>query len=128
MVMVIHENNFYAGFEGEPELVFSQVANGCNKILRIWEGHFDTIIQHVSVSTDGNWKGLAYYYHLCLGCWGDDQEDWQIPNMAEALVQLQEIKIHQEDNDAQTAIICDALVEFLKEAYDEKISVSITRF
>jgi hypothetical protein len=124
--MNTYEKNFYTGFEGEPELVFTQVVNDHKKILRLWEGHFDTIIQHVSVSADGDWKGLAYYYHLCLGCWGDDQEDWQIPDIVEALIQLQEIKIQKED--MQTAIICNALIEFLEEAYVGSISVSITRF
>lgn len=124
--MKIYEIDFYTGFEGEPELVFTQVVNDYKKIFRLWEGYFDTIIQHISVSTDGNWKGLAYHYHLCLGCWGDDQKDWQIPNIAEALIQLQEIKIQEEDT--QTVIILDALIEFLKEAHAEDISVSITRF
>jgi hypothetical protein len=124
--MNIHENNFYKGFEGEPELVFTQVVNDHKKILRLWEGHFDTIIQHVSVSTDGNWKGLAYYYHLCLGCWDDDQKDWQIPDTAEALIQLQEIKIQEEDT--QTVMVFDALIEFMKEAHDGNTSISITRF
>jgi hypothetical protein len=124
--MNIDESNFYTGFEGEPELVFSQVVNDHKKILRLWEGHFDTIIQYASVSKDGNWKGLAYYYHLCSGCWSNDQENWQIPNTIEALVQLQEIKIQQEDT--QIAIIYDALIEFLKEAHAGNIPVYITRF
>jgi hypothetical protein len=125
--MQVSKIDFYTGFEDEPELVFVQKTEVYEKRLMLWEGYFDTImIQKANLSSAGEWIGLAYYYHLCLGCWGDDQENWQIPNIEEVLNQLKKIQFLEED--AQIITVLNALISFLVEASNNNSSVFITRF
>jgi hypothetical protein len=124
--MKMFEIDFYTGFEQDPELMFIQKSISYEKRLRLWEGYFDTMMHQVKLSQNEPWTSLAYYYHLCLGCWGDEQENWKIPNVQEALSQLQALELSDEDN--QTIAAWQTLILFLKEADEENNSVYITRF
>lgn len=125
--MKVSEINLYTGFEGEPELVFTQSSDVHEEKLRLWEGHFETIMtQKENLSSSNEWTGLAHYYHLCLGCWDDDQDNWQIPDIEEALNPLREIKLV--DSDDQAIIALNALVSFLTEALNNKNIVFISRY
>jgi hypothetical protein len=56
--MAISEIDFYFGFEREREFgVVSSGPAGTSRV-RLWEGHFDTIMSHVQPGPDG-WRGLA---------------------------------------------------------------------
>lgn len=123
--MQYNEIDFYTGFEGEPELIFLQKTANCEKILRLWEGYFDTMMQQVSLSSNGEWTNLAYYYHLCLGCWGEEVENWQIPNIESVIDQLKKIQLMADDSQSIPSL--QALIIFLKEANEQSISVYITR-
>jgi hypothetical protein len=125
--MEISETDFYTGFEGEPELVFIREADGHQKKLMLWEGYFDTLMtQEENLSASGHWMGLALPYHSCLGCWGDSQENWQIPNIKEALDQLKTLDVSEEDD--QVAAVLNALTWFLTAAINEDAHVFIARF
>jgi hypothetical protein len=84
------EVDFYSGYEGDDEIIFTmKSSNCCQKKLRIWDGYFHSIINQVKLSDDGSWPGLAYYYHLRIGWYEED--NWQIPNINEALLQFKNI-------------------------------------
>ena len=123
--MEVHEIDFYTGFEGESELIFIQKVDGHQSKLILWEGYFDRMMENIYFSSTDGWIGIAYYYHLGLGCW-EDEEDWEIPNLKEVVSQLEEIKMS--DEDGQTYAALKALVQFLKRAVEEKRHVSITRY
>jgi hypothetical protein len=123
--MYSNETRFYTGFEGEPELIFLQKKVDCENKFRLWEGYFDTMMQKVSLSSNSEWTDLAYYYHLCLGCWGEETENWQIPNIESVIEQLQAIQLTGEDR--QSNLSLQALILFLKEAHEQSIPVYLTR-
>ena len=77
--------DFYAGFEGEPEFLFS--VDGRLR-LRCWEGHLSAFLDTV-LPEQGRWTGLAKAYHLDL--W--DDHPWQVTNNAECLAQLQQARM-----------------------------------
>jgi hypothetical protein len=115
IAMKISETDFYTGFEGEPELVFIRETDGRQRKLTLWEGYFS-----------GHWMGLALSYHSCLGCWGDGQENWRIPNIKEALDQLKTLDVSGKDD--QVAAVLNALIWFLTAAINEDAHVFIARF
>ena len=77
--------DFYAGYEGEPEFLF--LLNGHPR-LRCWEGHLSAILDTV-LPEYGLWTGLAEPYHLDL--WGD--RPWRVTNNVESLTQLQQARV-----------------------------------
>lgn len=82
--------NFYAGFEGEPEI---QVILGNPvhpiKMIRMWAGHFDSLMSAIEPES-GRWTGLALPYHLHEGWYGGSP--WRVPNLREVLQQWQSIE------------------------------------
>jgi hypothetical protein len=127
IAMKISETDFYTGFEGEPELVFIRETDGRQRKLTLWEGYFDTLMtQEENLSASGHWMGLALSYHSCLGCWGDGQENWRIPNIKEALDQLKTLDVSGKDD--QVAAVLNALIWFLTAAINEDAHVFIARF
>lgn len=97
--------DFYAGYEGEPEFLF--LVDGRLR-LRCWEGHLSAILDAV-LPEQGCWTGLAEAYHLDL--WGD--HPWRVTNHAGCLTQLQQAPIHggisadyaREANEVRLALI-----------------------
>ncbi len=76
--------DFYAGYEGEPEYLFSvddKVA------LRCWEGHIAAVFDDVPPER-GAWAGLAEGWHF--DGWGD--QPWQPRDLRACLTQLQAIE------------------------------------
>lgn len=70
--------NFYAGFEGEPELVVEAWRD--EELLgRVdaWMGYFDTLMEACEAGPDGR-HGLSLAYHV-QSPWFYEQE-WQDPN------------------------------------------------
>ena len=75
--------DFYAGFEGEPELLF--FLDGCLR-LRCWEGYVDTLFD--AVAPQHGQTGLAEAYHL--DAWGD--EPWHVTDNVACLAQLRDVR------------------------------------
>ena len=122
--------DFYDEFDGEVEIIFSIITNNYTKRLRIWSGYFDTIMMKIEPLKDDGWTSLSYYYHLMIG-W-DIEDNWQIPNLEEALLQLQSIEIEPNYSDkyiyynAEFRILAE-IISILSEAIHEKVSVYIHR-
>lgn len=82
-------DKYYKGFEGEPEMTFSLMENGIiTQKFTIWMGYFNCIMALIQPEEEG-WTGLAYFYHLYIGWY--EEENWPIPNLAEAYGQLEKL-------------------------------------
>ncbi|SHK19153.1 hypothetical protein SAMN02745163_03392 [Clostridium cavendishii DSM 21758] len=114
---------YYDGFEGEPEMIFTLVkSNGQKEEFGIWDGYFSTIIKKVKPKENG-WTGLAYYYHLYIGWY--DESPWMVENLIESYEQLKEIDIESFENDEDKKVLVKIICMF-KKAIDngEKIYIS----
>lgn len=81
--------DFYSGYEGEGEIRFIQLLeNGNTNTIRIWDGYFDDIMEKIEPEVSG-WTSLAYCYHLATGWY--DESPWQIPNITDALKQMEQV-------------------------------------
>lgn len=99
-------NNYYKGFEGEPEIQFIRVKpNNENLVLKIWIGYFDRIMDTIKPTKHG-WSGLSYYYHLDEGWY--DENPWEVPNLSIVLDELKEI-----DRTSFDSITNDVLTDIL---------------
>jgi hypothetical protein len=122
------EIDFYSGFEYDEEITFFIDTDNYKKVLKIWRGYFEEIMCKIASSEDDGWIGLAYYYHLMIG-W-DRNENWYIPNLEEALSQLQSIKLlpdYSTDQiyyNAEYRILAE-MIDMISEAIDKKLKVYI---
>jgi hypothetical protein len=64
--------DFYAGFEGEPEVTFVRTGNR-EYSLRSWDGYFSQVLDAIEPGVDSKWHGLVLHYHLETG-WYDEEE------------------------------------------------------
>lgn len=113
---------FYVGFEGEPQITFCLLENNIIiEKLCIWDGYFNEIMKMIQPNKEG-WIGLAYYYHLYIG-WYEENE-WFIPNILEAYEQIKNIHFdecrYQEEKE-----ICVLICKLLKRALDNNGRVYI---
>jgi hypothetical protein len=119
------EIDFYTKFEEDREIRFSIKTDNYTKIIRIWEGYFNEIMEEVELSDDGTWTSLAYYYHLLEGWYKED--NWQIPDIEKALLQLQNIKFSHDrhiQKNANTVLV--EIVNLLLEAIERKTPIYIS--
>ncbi len=79
-------NEYYKGFEGEPEIQFICKKDDDSEILIIWEGYFDQIMMLIEPEADG-WKGLAYYYNMYTGWY--EESPWMVKDLHIALKQFE---------------------------------------
>lgn len=81
--------DFYTGFEGEPEIRFVLTRNQMeDRTLRLWEGYFNAIMMNATPE-DGRWTGLALPYHLHEGWY--EKSPWMIEELPSALEQWEKI-------------------------------------
>lgn len=82
--------DFYEGYEGESELIISSKDNDRNskRILKLWIGHFDKIMENIPPLPSGNWDGIALVYHTCSG-W--DEEEWLCNDKLRVLDQFEAV-------------------------------------
>lgn len=81
--------DFYSGYEGEGEIQFIQIlGNEKTYTIRIWDGYFDDIMEKIEPEV-GGWTNLAYYYNLAEGWY--DESPWKIPNISDALRQIEQV-------------------------------------
>jgi hypothetical protein len=124
------EIDFYSEFEGEDEIVFFIKTGEYTKELRMWHRYLDMILMRIEVPEYEPWTSLAYYYHLMLG-W-EIEKNWQIPNLEEALLQLQSIKIEVDEtkkqryDNAEYRILSE-MINIISEAICKKIPVYINK-
>jgi len=105
-------DKYYKGYEGEPEIQFiEELAIDQKKIISIWSGYFDDIMNIIK-PTDAGWKGIALYYHLYTGWY--EESPWQLVDIEEALAQFQQLdrdKLTFEKSKYLLQEICDLLQE-----------------
>jgi hypothetical protein len=121
------ELDFYSEFDGDTEIIFIIKTDNYQKKLRIWSGYFSQIMRMIEMPEDTPWSGLAYYFHLMIG-WQEDY--WQIPNLEEALLQLQSIKLEPDYSNNQiypngTYLILSEMINMLSESIDKNLPVYI---
>lgn len=119
------EIDLYTGYEGEPEMIFEITTNTYSKKLRIWDGYFNRIMKYIGLSQDGNWTGLAYYYHLLIG-W-NEEDHWQVPDLQEALSQLKSVSIPEDEemHELRNQVLPE-IINILSKGIEEKVPVYIT--
>ncbi len=81
-------DNYYEGFEGNPEIDIYTFLENEKVGIEMWDGYFDEIMRAIQ-PVNGEWQSLAYYYNLYEG-WYDDSP-WPIPDNQEALKQFESI-------------------------------------
>jgi hypothetical protein len=85
-------------------------------------------MEQIEPSKERGWTGLAYYYHLCIG-W-EEEKNWQIPNLAEALLQFKKISLPMKGEYSHSIYECSEqvlaeIINMLSEAIERKLSVYI---
>ena len=115
--------NFYRGFEGEPELIFSYQNEGSVRHFYMWMGYFVDIIDAVEPEPEG-WSSLAYCYHLNEGWY--DQDNWPIPDLPVAINQIQSIELTQASPGVHQ--VRSELIAFLQAALAKGVPVLISYF
>jgi len=114
------DNKFYEGFEGEAELSF--IADG-NKLI-IWNGYFDTILDHL-LDCNLEKKGILKEYFHHEG-WYDDSP-WLIKDKSLIIEQLKCFninKINQTSMKDSLEEVVQAIVLFLEHNYLSKIYIN----
>lgn len=121
--MEINEK-YYDDFWGEPSMEFYRMENDViAEKFTIWEGYFYYIMQLVLPEEEG-WTGLAYFYHLHTGWY--DEENWLIPNIAEAYRQLEKLNPRELPDEEQEVLAL--ILNMLKRAMDTNGKVYIDYF
>jgi hypothetical protein len=113
------ENDFYAGYEGEPEYIF-RIERQPTSFLRIWGGYIDAIMNAVTPGPSG-WHSLAKFYHLDEGWF--EESPWRIPELPAALDQLH--AVDSSELDEQPKRVLTALCELFQIALSEGLDVVI---
>ncbi|WP_127533291.1 hypothetical protein [Paenibacillus kobensis] len=104
--------DFYSGFEGEAEIIFSFENSEDQKVqLKIWIGYLDSIMAAIQPNENG-WSGLAYYYHTDTGWF--EETPWRIPDIGDALNNLQSVS--KIELDQATLTVFQSIVEILHQA------------
>jgi len=115
------KTNFYQGFDGEPSVSFSCETENSIDSIKIWEGYFDDLMSFFQINTQGNWDGLALYYHLHTGWY--EHSNWIIPNLKSVIDKFRKLSIPEKKT--QVIEIRNTLVKFLELAYINKLDVRI---
>lgn len=105
------EHDFYAGFEGEPELILEYRQDGhVRGTIRAWSGYFDQLMARHDPPEDG-WRGLALHHHLGTG-W-NEQATWSDPDPRGTLAII--LDAHRKAVDEDVRLFADALVQLLEQ-------------
>ncbi|MFD1886472.1 hypothetical protein [Paenibacillus wenxiniae] len=104
--------DFYSSYEGEPEIIFYfENLEGEIVQLKAWMGYFDAIMAAIAATQNG-WNGLSYYYHLDTGWF--EKRPWRIPDLDDALQDIQNVDTTQLDHKA--LLVYRNLYELLHQA------------
>ena len=112
--------DFYAGFEGEPEIRFvARIDAAPERIIRLWVGYFDAIMGRVE-PTNGRWTGLARPYNLHEGWY---ERPWKVVDVKSVADEWARILI--EGLPSPSADAHGAVLRLLNEAAEHDGEVSI---
>ena len=116
----IIELDYYSRFEGYLEIQFILEFSSQKKVIKIWDGYFNSIMECIKPSLAG-WTGLAYYYHLDIGWY--DESPWEIPDLELALEQFRTIYLPEQKEEEQ--VILASIIQLLEEAciLNEKVYI-----
>lgn len=123
------DNQYYKGFEGYPEYI---VRNSEGNGYSVWDGYFSTIMTggFIEPPKEG---GFIYYWNLCIGFEGDD-ENWKIPNLAQAIFELRSydktrktLEKSSDDMIEDSEKVKDTLLKFLEDAKARNLDVYVQR-
>ena len=110
-------DKYYVGFEGEGEIQFIRfLKSGDKYILRICEGYFFRIMDAMKPQISKT--GLYYQYSALKGWY--EKSPWQIPDLKEALEELESANTKEFDTETLNAYkdIC-LLLKSAQESKDE---------
>lgn len=110
--------NFYEGYEGNPELDIYTLIGDEKVGIQMWDGYFDEIMTKIEPGNEG-WQSLAYYYNMNEG-WYDDSP-WKIPNNTEALNQLETVELRELDDISRK--ILTSMIELIRNNIDKVIYI-----
>ena len=53
--------DYYTGFEGEPEVIFTRrrLDGESQSQIRLWVGYYDDMIEQIPPGKNGSWKGIT---------------------------------------------------------------------
>lgn len=115
---------YYNGFEGDEEIVFRLYIRDKEKEqLGIWGGYFNSIVELIKPDDKG-WTGLAYYYHLDIGWY--EEENWKIPDIELAYRQL--LGIYKNIINENEKKILNIILKLLKKALKKCGFVTISSY
>lgn len=119
---MLNNEKYYDGFEGEPQITFCLVIdNVIVEQIGMWDGYFNEIMEQIKPSVQG-WTGLAYYYHLYIGWYEED--NWLIPNVKEIYEQFKGINDCELTGKPEKELL-NLILSLLKKAIDENGKVYI---
>ncbi|WP_207655827.1 hypothetical protein [Vallitalea okinawensis] len=118
------KHNYYKGFEDEPEIQFTcSYSKDRSKVLKIWNGYFDNIMNAIQPEVSG-WTSIAYYYHLHEGWY--KESPWRIQDIDSAVMQFKKVDIGVLDRITQKVL--NDILELLIEAQANNETVLISYY
>lgn len=118
--------DFYAGFEGEPEITLKRAAGPNTAVLTAWDGYFSRVMDAIAPGTDGRWHGPVLHYHLGTGWYDGDSLEVEAPEAALFAAQLADLD--PAGFDTPTAQFHQSLRAFVQEAAEQKQPLTISYF
>ena len=116
---MVQQHDFYIGFEGEPEYTFRHT-NEQDRLVRMWGGHFDAIMAEVCAGVS-RMSSLSKFHQLCEGWF--NESPWVVPNVAEALSQLQSVDVSHLEGEIQK--VHAALYQLFQDSLATKSGIEI---
>ncbi|GGB56559.1 hypothetical protein GCM10011409_37690 [Lentibacillus populi] len=102
------KEKYYKGFEGEPEI---EIVNEGEKVLRIWNGYFETLLE--SLFNEEDPVGLIKEYVFHEGWY--DESPWEIKDLDLAIEQFKKSDINNIRHKEEIQNILPILPELSRE-------------
>ncbi|WP_314591081.1 hypothetical protein [Paenibacillus terrigena] len=71
-------DSYYAGFEGEPEIIFMYENSNERQVLKLWNGYFETLLDCLVQQTPVH-EGILHEYYIHEGWY--EESPWEIKNV-----------------------------------------------
>lgn len=124
--------DYYTGFEGEPEIVFSVQFEQKTFEFKMWIGYFDSILSNVNLINNIN-NYFFYLYSVHEGWF--DNSPYEIKDVNEIIEVFDSFEVDKLSDDKKTQLntltstlqeVKDSVIEFLKFAVANECSVTIS--
>ena len=129
-------HDYYSGFEGEPEILFSRISSGNERILfRLWDGYLEAFMnplfeKYRAIDAD-DWPLILRHWNELTGYASLESLPWQIEDLSRtvdafATLGKTDLESHASTGRAEPSwtALC-ALIEFLREALDAGEAVEV---